>query len=213
MHNTKATVFYIVRHGETIWNVKRKLQGHFDSSLTELGLSQAKSLGKKKKNIHFDAVFSSDLIRAKHTAEIITLERKMAVQTTKLLRERSFGSLEGKSYKIFEKELKSMVDKFEKLTDKEKKSFKFSKEMESDEELVGRFITFLREVALAYSGKTILVVSHGGMMRSLLIHLGFGSYKTVPPGAVSNSGYIKLVSDGIEFEIKETEGIMKILNE
>lgn len=63
MDNNFCT-FYVVRHGETEWNVARKIQGHLDSSLTENGLSQAKELGKQLQTTHFDAVFSSDLLRA-----------------------------------------------------------------------------------------------------------------------------------------------------
>lgn len=63
--------------------------------------------------------------------------------------------------------------------------------------------TYLREVAVAYQGKDILVVSHGGVMRILLDHLG----KRVARGATANTAYIKLESDGVEFFVKETEGI------
>src|SRR5579872_7049036 len=87
---------YIVRHGETQWNVERRVQGQIDTPLTEHGKEQAKALGNLFKTIHFDAVFSSDLLRAQRTAELITLEKKLAVVTSELLRERSFGSFEGK---------------------------------------------------------------------------------------------------------------------
>ncbi len=205
--------FYIVRHGETEANVKRILQGHLDYPLTKDGIRQAKKAARKLSGVRFDEAFSSDLLRAKRTAEIITLEQNIAVKTSRLLRERSFGRLEGKSYQDYVNELKEIILQYEALSEKEKFSFKFREDIESDEEIVKRFITFLREIAVAYAGKTILIVSHGGMMRSLLIHLGFGTYETLTPGAVKNLGYIKLESDGVDFFIKETEGVEQSVNE
>src|SRR3989338_5919677 len=87
---------YLVRHGETEWNEKKIIQGHSDIPLNKKGELQAKELGQEFKGIHFDAVFSSNLIRAKRTAEIAVLEKKLAVVTTNALRERMFGRFEGK---------------------------------------------------------------------------------------------------------------------
>ena len=61
------TTIYIVRHGETKWNVKQLMQGHKDSPLTEKGIEQAEEIKKELKNIHFYRIFSSDLLRAKRT--------------------------------------------------------------------------------------------------------------------------------------------------
>ncbi|HSW97492.1 MAG TPA: histidine phosphatase family protein [Candidatus Saccharimonadales bacterium] len=211
MQSSNYTTFYVVRHGETEWNVKKLLQGQGDSPLTTNGINQASVLGEKLRKIHFDAVFSSDLLRAQRTAEIITVDRDIAINTTALLRERAHGKWEGKPYSIYHKELKDLLTKKNKLSYEEKKSFKYP-DMESDEEVVSRFITFLRETAVAYTGKTILVVTHGGMMRAILIHIGFGTYDELASNAVSNSAYFQLQSDGIEFHIKETQGIIKSIH-
>lgn len=199
--------FYLVRHGETELNVKRIMQGHRDSSLTEIGISQAKDLGRKLKFIHFDAVFSSDLLRARRTAEIITAEKNLTVSTTKLLRERSFGKYEGwefqKYFDRFEKDLK----KYKIMTEKELFCHKLDQDIESDEEVVGRFLTFIREVALGYLGKRVLLVSHGGLIRTCLIHLGFGTRQQLIPGCIKNTAYVRFLSDGTEFFVKETHNI------
>jgi len=208
-HKSKYCTFYIVRHGETVGNVNRILQGHIDLPLTEEGIVQAKMLAQKLASVKFDHAFSSDLLRAKRTAEIIAIEHKLAVIAKKILRERTFGIFEGKSYDVYDNELKEAVLTFESLTEKEKYSFKFRQDIESDEEIATRFITFIREVSLAFVGKNVLVVSHGGIMRATLIHLGFGTYKTLQPGAVKNLGYFKLESDGVDFFVRDTEGIIK----
>ena len=66
---------YFVRHGQTIWNTQKRFQGLSDSPLTELGIEQAKLLGKKLKNVKFDKFYSSALKRANDTANYIKGDR------------------------------------------------------------------------------------------------------------------------------------------
>lgn len=195
---------YIVRHGETEWNQKGLIQGQSgDSPLTKLGEKQVQALMKTLSSVHFDAVYSSDLIRAKRTAEIIALERNLIVKATNILRERNFGRLEGKS----REELKKFEASFLQLTEKERFAYKPFPDVESEEEVISRLFTFLREVAIVYTGKNVLIVTHGGMMRALLNHLGFIRYSDKAFNIIGNTAYIKLLSDGVEFFIKETKGI------
>lgn len=191
---------YIVRHGQTEWNVKELTQGETDIPLNSEGIKQAKKLRKKLKDLDYDAVFSSDLIRAKQTAETINLEKKLAIKTTKALRERRYGKLEGTPYR----EMREFHDTWEKLNKTERENYRPYEGYETDEEIIGRYITFLREVAVLYSGKNVLIVSHGGVMRVLLNHLTDNTYLT---GSISNLAYIKLESDGVDFFIKELMGI------
>lgn len=192
--SNKVTV-YVVRHGETKWNTKKMIQGHKDSPLTNNGISQAKELAKELRKIKFDIIFSSDLLRAKRTAEIIAAERKLAVETTKLLRERTFGHLEGKTLGA----LKSFGNLEEIYRSK------LYPDIESDEEIATRMITFLREAAIAHAGKRILVVTHGGIMKALLIKLGYNDYEN--PVWIKNAAYIHLATDGIDFEIRNIKGV------
>ncbi|MEK7558970.1 MAG: histidine phosphatase family protein [Patescibacteria group bacterium] len=206
MNNNSPTTFYLVRHGETKWNVEKIIQGHIDSPLTKKGVEGARTLAKELKKIKFDMFFSSDLLRAKKTAEIIALEHKLVVETTKALRERNFGHLEGKP----RKKLEEWNHLTEKLTHEERISYKYSKDIESDGEITSRLLTFIRETAIANPGKKILVVTHGGIMRATLIKLGFGDYHSLTPGTVNNSGYIVIETDGTEINIRETKGISLI---
>lgn len=209
MKNKNLTTIYLVRHGETEWNLKRLIQGHSDSPLTKAGIEQAKKVAKNLKKIKFDLVFSSDLLRAKKTAEIIAAKHDLEVETSNLLRERAFGSYEGKPHNAL-----AAFDKlFESLKEEEKFKYKSSPEIESDEEITTRLINFLRKALISHPEKTILVVTHGGIMRAFLIRLGFGTYKALGtrkalgPGAIANTAHVKLESDGIDFFIKETGGI------
>lgn len=206
--NNYCTI-YVVRHGETEANLKGILQGHKDFPLTKKGINQAQTLAKKLSKIKFDEAFSSDLLRAHRTAKIIALEHKLIVKTTEKLRERGFGHYEGKVYSVINNDLKKMFEEYEKLSSEEKFKYKFKPFIESDEELSRRMILFLREISVAYPGKKILVVAHGSIMRSVLIALGFALEEELELGAIKNLGYFKLESDGVDFFIKETEGIKK----
>lgn len=197
------TTFYIVRHGETEYNVKKIVQGHSDSPLTEGGIEQAKKLAQKLKGIKFDYAFSSDLLRAKRTAEIIALEHKLAVETNKLLRERTYGPLEGKPNFLF----KDWDGALNKLTHEERNTYRFADGAETNDEVVTRILTFLREIAVRHPGKKIIVVSHGGIIRQFLIRIGFATYERMIHGAVKNGAFVKLDTDGIEFFVKEVSGI------
>ncbi len=205
---SKLATIYIVRHGETEFNRDRKLQGQCDSPLTQNGIEQAKLIRKELESIYFDAVFSSDLLRAQKTAEIINLEKKLAITTSHYLRERSYGPLEGKSYEDFGKEYQKLWKEYENLSYKERFKIKIAPDVESEEEAVSRYITFLREIAVSHLGKKVLVVSHGGIMKSLLFHIDYETYHTIPPGGVQNCGHIILESDGTDFFVKKTKGVI-----
>jgi probable phosphoglycerate mutase len=87
---------YLTRHGQTLFNVRRKIQGWCDSLLTELGITQAKSAGRyfKDNNITFDHAYSSNLARACDTLEQVI---DMPYTRVKGLKEWNFGKFEGES--------------------------------------------------------------------------------------------------------------------
>lgn len=200
-----SATFYIVRHGETEWNVQNLLQGHGDSPLTAAGKAQISELAQELSSIHFDQVFSSDLLRARQTAELLTIARKLAINTTHLLRERSFGRYEGRSREEFEEENRGLLRQYQSLSQAQQWKFKYADDMESSEEVITRLLVFLRETAVAYTGKNILVVTHGGVLRTFLKHLG---HKVADGrGTIGNGAYIQLASDGAEFEVEKMNGI------
>jgi len=197
---------YLVRHGLTEWNKKGLLQGQSDIPLNKEGERQAVEAAKKHfKKIKFAAVFSSDLVRAKRTAEIIALEKKMAIQTSKLLRERDFGPFEGKHWQEVEKELRISIKEFRVLLDEMANKIG----VESDEKMMERFLRFLREVAVAYRGKNILIVAHGSIMRVFLIKLGYLTKEESKNVFIKNLAFFKVLSDGVDFFVKKVFGIEK----
>lgn len=202
MNTNNLTTFYLVRHGQTDWNSKHILQGQSDIPLNEKGEEQAKELAQILHDINFDLAFSSDLLRAKRTAEIIVLEKNLMVETTKALRERDFGTLEGQPVAA----LLAHIALLQKLSFQDRQKYKLSDNTESDEEVTTRLLTFLRETAVTHGGKTILVGTHGGILRMILIHTGYLTYEQSDSMFVTNGGYVKLDTDGVDFFIREANG-------
>lgn len=207
MENEIFCTLYLVRHGETEWNKNHTIMGHMDSPLTPEGVRQVEATAEKLKNVHFDAIFSSDSPRTQRTADIIRLDRKLAIQTSKLLRERNFGRFEGGSSAKYHETVDHLLQKKEKMDEQEQWKFKFDESMESDEELADRFIVQLREIAASHPNETVLVTTHGGCIRLFLTRAGYVKYGALPGGAFLNAGYVKVLSDGIDFFIKEVTGI------
>ncbi len=92
------TDIVLIRHGETEWNAIKRLQGHLDIALNEEGRRQAVALGRALAVEQFDAIYSSDLMRARQTAEQLAAGRGIPVHVDPGLRERCFGGFEGMLY-------------------------------------------------------------------------------------------------------------------
>lgn len=199
--------FYIVRHATSEANKLGIRAGQVDFDISEEGKEQALARAKELSPIHFAAVFSSDLQRARKTAEIIALEHKLAVTATKILRERNFGDkIQGKT----KDETQELLVEYEAVVDfQARKSMRPVEDMETDEEVVERVLTYLREIALAYPGRNVLVVGHRNMMMQILFHLGFATISDLPRSHVNPTSYYVLKSDGTDFEVVKTVGIEK----
>ncbi len=94
----QATRIIAIRHGETAWNVDTRLQGHLDIALNPKGLWQAEQAARALADEPVAAIYASDLLRAWNTARAIAQTTGAALVASQNLRERSFGSFEGKTY-------------------------------------------------------------------------------------------------------------------
>lgn len=92
------TEILLIRHGETAWNAKKRLQGHLDIPLNATGERQAVALGRALRDESLDAIIASDLQRARQTAQAIVAPRGMQVLIEPDLRERCYGAFEGMLY-------------------------------------------------------------------------------------------------------------------
>lgn len=209
----KQTTIYVVRHGQAEFNVERRIGGTFElNPLTPEGRKQAEELDKKLENIKIDKIYSSDLSRARETAEIIALKRGLSVEINKLLRERSWGSLQGKTFEEAKRMYPEAFEKETKIKGQEAFKFKYVKDMESLEEAVSRFKRFLKLVSAEQEGKTILVVSHFDIIVGYLFYLGYGSYQELMNATFSHAGYYILISSRENIKIGKIAGL-NIINE
>ena len=105
---------YITRHGKTLWNTEGRLQGCLDSSLTKEGIEKAMELSKRLSEFNINAIFSSDLKRAKDTAYYIKANNDYFMMYLPELREMSFGDWEGLTISQVQSDYKEQFDNFEK---------------------------------------------------------------------------------------------------
>lgn len=216
MNNKNNTTVYVARHGQTLFNATldfslRDKDGESGSHLSDLGREQAKILAQKLKDVNFAAIFSSDLARAKETAEIVALERRIAVKTTKAIRERDIvGYAVKQGHKNIDEVENWLKKELQELDEEAKMNYRHSQEMETPNEGAIRLLTFIREVAVAYKGQAVMIVCHSNIMRCLLNHLGYAKFDELPRKSVENTAYFVLKSDGVDFFIKEVSGIQKI---
>ncbi len=143
---------YIMRHGQTLFNLHHMIQGRCDSPLTELGIGQAKIAGEyfKKCGITFDHAYSSTAERASDTLELVT-EGKMPYERIKGLREMSFGKYEGQSEAM--NPPLPYLDFFKKYAGGE-----------SQDEVRDRMIHTVKQLMDRPDHNCVLMVTHGGAL-------------------------------------------------
>jgi broad specificity phosphatase PhoE len=152
----------IVRHAETVANVKRLDQGVGPGILTRNGVAQARRTAEFLKAHEIDFIYSSDLKRAKDTIAEIKKEVKAPVRFVKELRERALGDFEDQPY--------GSIKRFVKENNLDYITYKPNKG-ESIKEAFARIWDFYKRCALSHKEDTILWMSHGGMIRRVLMHV------------------------------------------
>jgi len=158
MRNTE--MIYLVRHGQTDWNVEKRLMGLTDIPLNEFGITQAKSLGKEASQLKIDHIFSSDLLRAKETAEIINKFIDVEISLDERLREFNYGVIEGRILKEISSECWNQ--------------FHFHPEQlgaESFKSVYNRIKDFFGNLAKK-NLSNVLIVTHGGTLRIIQYYKG-----------------------------------------
>ena len=164
-----ATIF-LVRHGETDGNAANLAQGHYDAPLNETGKAQAKLLGERLKNWHFDAVYSSDSARALQTAEPLLKRRPdLDIETTPAIREKNYGDCENYSWQQLRDEYR---ETFAQILDPKIGSDIRFPGGETDREHNDRVAKFTREIIADHDeDATIVVFSHGGSIKSAAAYM------------------------------------------
>lgn len=146
---------YLVRHGQTLFNKKGRVQGWCDSPLTELGIQQAKNVGKNTMDIPFVKAYCSTQERVVDTAEMILNGRNIELEERKEIKEFNFGIYDG---------------------DYEKDVFSHRTHMQGFRDVGGenmpdvseRMLAFLEKVGQTHTEGNVLVVTHGGAIMNVL---------------------------------------------
>jgi probable phosphoglycerate mutase len=157
----------LARHGETDWNLAKRIQGQHDIELNSTGRMQAEQLGKAlhKENHNIIKIYSSKQKRAALTAEIANKELKVVCQAIEGLEEMNFGLWEGFTWAELEEKYPFELSEW-------CNNRRYSKihKGESYQELVERVLTALQRIIASETG-TILVVTHGAVMMALQSYL------------------------------------------
>jgi len=151
---------YVVRHGQTIWNVERRVQGITDIPLTEKGKDEAKELQNLISTLNIDVVISSPLERARETAKIL-VNGTLPINTDDRIKERDWGMNEGAlidtvdSWDCWDIILNTKVQNIECIQD-----------------FMYRVSNFIEEIKIRYKDKNVLVVTHSAVSRVIHYLLG-----------------------------------------
>lgn len=154
-----ATHILALRHGETAWNQDTRIQGHTDIDLNDTGRWQAQQLAAALHDEPLHAIYSSDLQRAHRTADAIARPHGLSVQTHTGLRERHFGSLEGKTWADIENQHPEAA-----LLWRARVPDWAPPGGESLLVLRQRILNTLNDLASRHLGQHIAIVAHGGVL-------------------------------------------------
>lgn len=155
---------YFVRHGETDMNARNMFYGWYDVDINEKGVTQANELKEAFKNIHIDAIYSSDLKRALHTAEIIADGRP--IEKVPDIRELYYGKWENRTWEEMTPEDLALLKQW--ATDWVDLSLPEGEAFMDFYDRVGRG---LDRIIKENKGKHVLIVSHNGALSAMHCHL------------------------------------------
>lgn len=160
------TEILLVRHGETLWNTEGRIQGQLDSPLSSAGLIQADALARRLAAERPDRLFTSDLGRARQTAEPIARATGLVPQVDPRLRERCYGHFEGRIWPEIKHEFRGDRDAHWDHSSRVK-----AVGGESLREFRDRVLGALERIARSAAESKVVVVAHGGVLGMLYRHV------------------------------------------
>jgi len=201
----------IIRHGETEHNNKKIIQGHLEIPLNKKGREQVKLLAERLSNTHISMILSSDLKRAKQTAEIIKM---MHPESPKIayfdaLRERMLGKWEGKPFEeyLLEKKKNNNLE-----PEGVENTEIFWERINKAKQLIMRMLE--EKIKNEKNNAHLVVVSHGGTIRRIITAFLFPQYKEPFPTRIDNASItqIEYLLEPLNYGSVKQNLIIKILN-
>ncbi len=184
----KETEIILIRHGETEWNSQKRMQGHSNSDLSEVGRGQIQELGELMKNVSFDHIYSSDSLRARQTAEAITQYSGHTLQFDQRIREKNLGVFEG----LTSTEAKERHPEIYRLFKTAGPNYVID-EGESTQQLLERALEFIEEIRLRHPQERVVMVTHGGVVRVLMKYALGLSIDSPTRFIIKNTGIFGLI--------------------
>ncbi len=180
---TNKTILWLVRHGQTDWNLEGRYQGQADTPLNPTGIEEAERAARQLADRPFQEVYSSDLQRARRTAETIARTRNAPIHVDPRLREISLGEWEGQIFDLIQQRYP------QKVSERQLNPLSFrAPGGESVEDIWARVYQAVNEIADQNPGKEVVLVSHGLVLAALLAYARdrdiSQAYKRIPANAV-----------------------------
>lgn len=194
---------YIMRHGETVWNLEGKLQGNSDIGLNENGRELSGRIGERIRGIPFDRIYSSPLIRAYETACLLRGCRNIPIIRDDRLRELSFGVYEGR---VITEMMEEDGNTFRYFFS-QPQLYRAPEQGETLEHACARAARFLEEAIeplARTSVERVLIVAHGAINQALMCHIcGRGIADYWESGLSENCGFHIVRLDETGYHVME----------
>ena len=188
---------YIVRHGETEWNVIKRFQGQLNTPLTEKGMEKLKEIGKNLENVLFEEVYTSELERTVNSAEIILNEnrgyknKKMELKKLAELNEVHFGVWQGLKYEeVFLKYPEEANNYFYNVKNYKAENVK----AENLKDALERFLRGINKILDNHKSGNILIVTHGTVFEMFINYVGNSSIFDIDERTLMGNGDYKIFS-------------------
>jgi probable phosphoglycerate mutase len=186
-----VTRLCLIRHGETAWNAEGRVQGQLDIPLSATGLAQAAAVSVALKGESFDAIYSSDLVRVRQTAQPSANMLKKQPLLDERLRERHYGVFQSITYVEAKERFPEDYARF--------RSKDLDFDFETGESLRGfdeRVLVFFRELLESRKGQNLLVFTHGGVLEILYRHATGRGLTTPRDFEIPNAALNRLTYNG-----------------
>ena len=198
----KITRFGLIRHAQTRWNRKKRIQGRSDSPLTAVGKRQATRWGQLLKQFAWDRIIASDTGRAHETAKLFNVCLNISLSTDSRLREQDWGQWAGKTIAQLKTEVPHELDA------QASAGWAFCPPGGEDRRNVQkRSQKALLEAAAQWPGSNILVVTHEGVIKSLIYHLCGRKFLATEPAIIKRRKLQRLVHDSDGLRVEELNAI------
>lgn len=203
------TELYLIRHGQTVYNVEERVQGTANSPLTATGRADAQALGRglMQAGVVFDAAYASDLGRAQDTAQLAldAADQYLPLHAEAGLREEHYGRFEGHPQAARAEALATLLppEAITRLHDIADTVHQLDPAGEDAQSVQTRFDTALRQIAAANSGK-VMVVAHGTVILLWLEAIG---YPLHGQNRLQNASVTRVTLSGGKFSVNEFDSL------